>query len=264
MASQRFEDIRTGLTRLRSLYLPAHRRQPNDPYTDDEYDRALAYPVMAHAEFEQYIEDRAKELVLETMRFVKVTGMFTPTAVALVSLLVPPVKIPETLGEFEKNEDSLCSQRQSVLSGVAPFLVGSLEKAVETFSGQIGRNHGVKEKNLLTMLLPLGLDTRRIDNLWLKDMSDFGSRRGTLAHKRMGAIKSVLDPFTDLAAVEKLAYYSADDPTKSKYKIDCLEALDDFIEIELKKLRVSSLPSTQQISGAAKPKTWWRRLIARC
>ena len=111
------------------------------------------------------------------------------------------------------------------------------------------------------MLLPLGLDTRQIDKLWLGEMSKLGSRRGALAHKSKVGMKSVSDPFTDLADVEKLAYYAAGRSIKNKSKIDCLEALDDIIEIKLNNLRISTLPSTQQVAVAT-TKTWWQRLMS--
>jgi hypothetical protein len=55
------------------------------------------------------------------------------------------------------------------------------------------QNHGVKERNLLRMLLPLGVRESDIDRQWLAAMDAWATGRGDLAH-RSGKLQVLPDP----------------------------------------------------------------------
>jgi len=67
---------------------------------------------------------------------------------------------------------------------------------ISTFYHQVRHeNHGVKEKNLLAMLLPIGIAYDKIDPAFLADMESFGALRGQAAHASgRTAARQAVDP----------------------------------------------------------------------
>jgi len=43
-------------------------------------------------------------------------------------------------------------------------------------------NHGIRERNLMKLLLPLGVSEFDIDIVWLATVDSFGQNRGSTAH----------------------------------------------------------------------------------
>lgn len=62
----------------------------------------------------------------------------------------------------------------------------SVEKIIDLaqsqFSQKVRDNHGIKEKNFKTLILPTGIDLCDIDGTWLTNLDDFGKLRGEVAH----------------------------------------------------------------------------------
>jgi hypothetical protein len=55
--------------------------------------------------------------------------------------------------------------------------------AGEQYRSQIGKNHGLKEKHLKNLLVPLGVRLEfDLDKQWLADMSALGGHRGRIVH----------------------------------------------------------------------------------
>jgi hypothetical protein len=66
-------------------------------------------------------------------------------------------------------------------------------------------NHGIKEKNLLSLLLPIGIDHSSLDSGFLADIESFGSMRGHAAHtSSRAAVRRAVDPREELNRVESL------------------------------------------------------------
>lgn len=61
-------------------------------------------------------------------------------------------------------------------------LVNKAVLAGNSFHNIIEQNHGIKEKNILSLLLPIGIDPDEIDAAWLSGMDSFGAERGLVAH----------------------------------------------------------------------------------
>lgn len=66
-----------------------------------------------------------------------------------------------------------------------------------------GDNHGVREKNLLRLMLPIGVRKDDLDPLWITNLDAFGKRRGDLAHQTIG-VQQTIDPRAELQAIEVL------------------------------------------------------------
>ena len=67
----------------------------------------------------------------------------------------------------------------------------------------MGKNHGIKEKNILGLLLPIRLSMSDINQTWLATIDSFGSDQGNTAHRSVRAYQppdpglGVVDGTTD-------------------------------------------------------------------
>ena len=64
-------------------------------------------------------------------------------------------------------------------------------------------NHGVREENLMRLILPVGVRKDDLDALWITNLNEFGKRRGDLAHKAVKAQQQI-DPKNELQVVDAL------------------------------------------------------------
>jgi hypothetical protein len=67
-------------------------------------------------------------------------------------------------------------------------------------------NHGIKEKNILALLLPVGINSDNIDQEWLNLLNTFGKKRGEIAHQSAASYKTTqpIDPKEELETVKKI------------------------------------------------------------
>lgn len=66
-------------------------------------------------------------------------------------------------------------------------------------------NHGIREKNILSLLLPIGFPTDKIDPLMLAEFGTFGKLRGEVAHSspKVHTVKKP-DPKQELDTVNRI------------------------------------------------------------
>jgi hypothetical protein len=55
-------------------------------------------------------------------------------------------------------------------------------------------NHGIKEKNILGVFLPIGVLENELDPVWLGTMNSFGVQRGIVAHGSVLVVQTPPDP----------------------------------------------------------------------
>lgn len=179
------------ITELRQNLLPA-RFSPLGLYSDRVYERTRAFRVLAHAEFEAFIEDRALEVVTSAHLEWKRTGKIRPSLLGLMSHWDSSPQIPESLGDLGDN------------SSKYPTLAARIKTAKGHYSTYIKtRNHGIKEKDLLLILLPLGVTKDEIKVGWLNSTESWATDRGKVAHTS-AKMQVQLDPRIELATVRKV------------------------------------------------------------
>lgn len=66
-----------------------------------------------------------------------------------------------------------------------------------------GQNHGIREENVLRILLPAGIREHEIDPAWLSTIDSFASNRGATAH-RAGRPQTPPDPAAELQTVRSI------------------------------------------------------------
>jgi hypothetical protein len=66
-------------------------------------------------------------------------------------------------------------------------------------------NHGIREKNLLRLLLPIGADLSSFDPILISELDGFGERRGVFAHSSaITHVTSRPDPKDELDKVNNI------------------------------------------------------------
>jgi hypothetical protein len=143
-----------------------------------------------HAEIEAYFEDKVVEVAAAAVRTWETSGRVSrPLAAMLASC--PP----------RQNEPGVPKQL-----GGAPFVGGRVKNAHGMFRQMVKENHGVRRKDILRLLVPIGVDEGKIDPTWLNDLDGFGSDRGQVAHTSgaRSRVQYSIDPKSDLQTVERL------------------------------------------------------------
>jgi len=171
VASHRFKQLAAREAALRSQFVVAPRLTPS--YSKGELDSLRAYRLLLHAEIESYIEDRARWAATRAIERYK-KGRVT---LALVGLLA-----------FEDREGM---QLPKLIDTNVSHLLTRCHKALNRFEVIVGRNHGLKEENLIKIVVALGISESDLDPLWVTEMSGFGADRGAVAHS---AVKTQQPP----------------------------------------------------------------------
>jgi hypothetical protein len=200
MASERFVQLQAQLATLRAHLLP-------DPFEETGlYDNqekvataALGYRVLAHAEIEAYFEDRALEVANRASLAWEKTMHISKVSLCLLAFSGREMALPpETLDPPTENKRKAWPMMLDVGERLTPV--------VAAYNYYVRReNHGIKEKNLLALLLPIGVDPTKLDPTFLAGIESFGSMRGQTAHtSSQVAIRRAVDPKEELNRVESL------------------------------------------------------------
>ena len=189
--SERFRVLKRELLRLKKQFLPK-TISPTGDYSDRKIALTVAYRVLAHAEIEAYLEDRVKEVALNAKTKWDSERKVNRTLLALVA--------------FAKNPKTMSSQ----------LLDEKISFSVSFFIHTISQNHGLKEANLLALLLPIGIDNSDLDSVMLATMNTFGDQRGLVAHSSQTFYKVTqpLNPSNELSRIEQI--------TQQMMELDCL------------------------------------------
>lgn len=184
-ASPRFEVLRSEIETLRSHLLPA-AFDPTGAYPPDALTKALAFRVLAHAEIESYLEDRALELSRDALRAYR-GGVMRRTLVTLVAFSgLTAEEPPDSLAPPQPTQTKLWPNKID--------LGERLVAAVNAYDARVRKNNGIKEPNLLQLLLPIGMTASDLDPVFVANMNAFGERRGAAAHSSGAAVKTQQPP----------------------------------------------------------------------
>ena len=180
------------------LYIKALPINPLGSYSDRKLALTLAYRVLVHAEIEAYFEDRVWEVALNAKKNWDNQGKTCRTLICLLAfsgleMEVPPHTLTPSQGSKKVPDGKIKINKK-------------IDSAMESFKRAIKQNHGIKEANLLALLLPIGIDTDDLDDpTWLATMNTFGEERGVVAHSSSTSPTiQVPDPATELRRIEQI------------------------------------------------------------
>jgi hypothetical protein len=182
-SSERYQRLDKALDLLRRHLLLDQLDDSTIALEEETYTRVRAYLVLAHAEIESFIEDRAKEVVLKTTQIWKKDKKVSKPLLALLAF---------SGREMEKPAPSLkpAKAAQQKEWDKKLSLTERINIATRAFHEVLNNNHGIKEENLLHLLLPIGIEVNDLDFLWLTNMNTFGKTLGEMAHLSMFGTQS--------------------------------------------------------------------------
>jgi len=168
------------LTRLDKL--EAHLLPPvfslTGRYAPRQRDYTKAFLLLAHAELESYFEDRARKVVSVAEAQYQRTGICTPV---LSRLLVYHNAMKDELGPASRH---------------------TVAKAINYYLDNLDKNHGIKEQNLRTIFLPLGISHAELGARLVTACNQLAQKRGEYAHASFKTHQQV-DPKTERDNVRK-------------------------------------------------------------
>jgi len=165
---------------------------------------ALSFRILCVAEIENYLEDRCAEIAKTALESWRTRNHFSPSLQALtVFTTIKYESLPDYLSAKPKDQKDW----ENLVSPVK-----RIEKAVEGYIRFVqSNNHGIREKNLIALLIPVGLDLRVIDRTLLDRMDALGSRRGDAAHTSCAkALKIGVDPAAEKKDIDDVISGIAD------------------------------------------------------
>ncbi len=199
MSSKRYSQMCAELRRLYNALLPRIRKGQILDLTPRLSLRALAYRVLSHAEIEHYLEDRAAEIAVAADKAWKTRRHVSETTLCLLAFSgISLSKLPASL------KPPANKKQVDWLTLIKPD--DRLSTSVTAFIRRVRQeNHGIKEENVLALLLPIGFPSEDLDELLLADLNDFGSKRGTAAHVSVaGHVTAGVNPVDEAAQVRRI------------------------------------------------------------
>lgn len=186
--SNRWRNLSREIDSLRTHFLP-RKFDPLGVYGQPRkvQGRTRAFLVLSHAELESYFEEWAKELARRAEERWRKSGKVTVPVAGLLATLAEPVGVSQAIPV----------PREKQLSNVVTTVF-------QAFYRHIKNNHGIKEANVLSLFLPLGLPQTAWGATLLADLNSFGESRGEHAHHAARAIVTPLDPETEYKRVKAL------------------------------------------------------------
>ena len=187
MPSARYRSLVLNIAKLEKRFLP---KKLSGPFSLRQHDLARGFRLLAHAEIEAYLEDRARDVSLSALRKFKLTKK---PHVVVLSLLAYQMVQSQLSDKYLKEHYRKQSDHIELV----------LESANKSYQYLLSQNHGIREDNVLSVLLPVGFKITDIDSIWLADMNSFGRTRGETAHTSFTA-KKLVDPKTEKVTVDQL------------------------------------------------------------
>ena len=184
MSSSQYRALRTRIRELR-LYLLPKQFNPTGSYSLRQFDRARAFRLLTHAEIEWYLE----QVVFETANIAydiwSTRGIITEPIVAMLAYHE---------GQTSTTPDTLSSSGRSDLQD----RIQKSRDSINTYARI--RNHGIRERQILRLLLTVGIKEADIDPVWLSTTDSFGQNRGESAHSS-NKVTNPPDPQNELSTV---------------------------------------------------------------
>ena len=183
--SSRFRALRTRIRQLRRHFLP-RRFDATGTYSDRQFDHARAFRLLAHAEFEGYLEDAVFDTANKAFRAWYEHGIITVPLMAMLAYSGKGVGV--TPPNMQKKND----------------LVARVQQSRDTFNRYTkARNHGIRESDVLKLLRPVGISEQDLDATWLSTTNSFARSRGETAH-RSNRVTRPPDPRNEFDIVNQI------------------------------------------------------------
>jgi hypothetical protein len=188
--SDRFRELERRLKEIKDHFIPETRK--DGQYTIEEMDSIRAYILLAHAEIESYFEDIAEKLADAAHHSWKLNHKSNDVIMSLLAY---------TKVHFGNTPEKLIYMINGAEFATVENRMG---KSLHVFKETLKGNNGIREKNILSILLPIGIQHHDIDETWLVAIDTFGKDRGDIAHKSAKVVQQITDPVNVVNNVKKI------------------------------------------------------------
>lgn len=200
MPSKRYSDLRIQIKELRRLLLPS-KFDPTGSYKDPlrVTMRALSFRVLSHAEVETYLEDRTLEIATTALNAWKNKKYVSTVTFHLLGFGgIETTRPPSTLTAPDQQKAKDWPNKVTIDD--------RLTRCVSSFHHRVQKeNHGVKEQNIVDLLIPLGFDMSLCDPAFMLRMNNFGTARGAIAHTSgIAHVKKAIDPKEEYSVLQQI------------------------------------------------------------
>ena len=148
------------------------------------------YRLLVHAEIEAYLEDRVRHRANESLRRFKTDGKPRTVVISLLAFHSP-------------QKGTSVKQIKEIYASGTVHVREMAAQAATAYNRVISLNNGIREANILQLLLPVGLLHSEIDSTWLSTTDSFGAQRGETAHTSFRAQRQP-DPATEQTTVQQI------------------------------------------------------------
>lgn len=163
--SKAFIDLTSSIKRAKKI---GNRVPPYGSLKDVDDLKVRSLILLSHAAIEQYLEEFSLEIAKESLRLLQSNGVVNGPLLSLIT--------------FHKSAFARLFSGQGRHSVFKPALISVAVNAVDLHEKAINGNHGIKNKNQDSILLPIGVDTDLMDATLRGMLESFGNKRGGVAH----------------------------------------------------------------------------------
>lgn len=156
MATLLFQELLARAATLEATFLNFPTK---DSIIPSNQDKIRAFILLMHSEFEFYFEQLADQI---------------KTIVAAPAL---------STKDYSRIPTDMYIYPHAVVECEKEFNYGRRgEKVLQRYESRITKNNGIKERDILSLLLPLGVDYNALTTIMLNTLDSYGDKRGLFAH----------------------------------------------------------------------------------
>ena len=163
---------------------------PTGSYSDRVYDRVRGYRLLVHAEIEAFLEDAVLSVAKQAYTDWLVDRRPRQSLIALLAYHEGSTDpVPDAISKTGASSTPLRSR---------------IKDATDAHSTWVRmKNNGIREKNVLRLVLPVGILESDLDAAWLQTIDGFGSARGDTAHQALRT-QQPHDPAAEARTVKEI------------------------------------------------------------
>jgi RiboL-PSP-HEPN len=160
----------------------------NNPTTATSQYRLRSYRLLSHAEIEHYIENRIlNKIAIDKNKWNSKGDISKCLSNLLAYHNATLPNVSSRLVEISSNND-------------ISFRIGS---TISSFQEKVKRNNGIKEVNIIPLLISIGIDYTKISQTLLNNLSSFGQNRGFTAHNS-SKVQQLISPADEINIVDQI------------------------------------------------------------
>jgi hypothetical protein len=181
MTTIEYRRLERDLGRLRAQFLDFSPRFVGD-YRDYELLNCRAFVTFSHAEFEHYLEEIARKMVIRARKRWSNRRSMGRVLSSLLTFKKSELVVAEKIKEQQPKYR----------------LESAINQVLAEHTSLISNNNGIRQKNFSQLFTPIGIDPDEVDDILVSLLDDFGKRRGGLVHAGNSvSLSRIRDPFTE-------------------------------------------------------------------